>query len=79
MKTLSLNELLKDTPSLVTLIKKGEEVTLTENGEQLAKVVPLHTSRLTPRPAGLAQGQFTVPQDFNDPLPEDIAHEFEEV
>jgi hypothetical protein len=25
-----------------------------------------------PRPIGLAKGQFTVPDDFNAPLPEDV-------
>ena len=30
-----------------------------------------------PRPIGLAQGQFTVPDDFNAPLPEDILQTFE--
>ena len=30
-----------------------------------------------PRPIGLAKGQFTVPADFNAPLPEDLLHAFE--
>ena len=30
-----------------------------------------------PRPIGLAQGQFTVPDDFNAPLSEDILKTFE--
>ena len=30
-----------------------------------------------PRPAGLARGQFIVPDDFNAPLPEDILRAFE--
>ena len=29
------------------------------------------------RPIGLAQGQFTVPDDFNDRLPEDVLQTFE--
>jgi len=29
------------------------------------------------RPIGLAQGQFTVPEDFNAPLPEDVLQTFE--
>lgn len=31
----------------------------------------------TPRPFGLARGQFVVPDDFDDPLPEEILAEFE--
>ena len=30
-----------------------------------------------PRPIGLAKGQFTVPDDFNAPLPEDVLQTFE--
>jgi hypothetical protein len=30
-----------------------------------------------PRPVGLAKGQFTVPDDFNAPLPEHVLQEFE--
>ena len=29
------------------------------------------------RPIGLAKGQFTVPDDFNAPLPEDVLQTFE--
>jgi len=30
-----------------------------------------------PRPIGLAKGQFTVPDDFNAPLPEEVLQTFE--
>jgi hypothetical protein len=30
-----------------------------------------------PRPIGLARGQFTVPDDFNAALPEDVLQTFE--
>lgn len=29
------------------------------------------------RPLGLAKGQFKVPENFNDPLPEDVVEPFE--
>jgi hypothetical protein len=29
------------------------------------------------RPIGLAKGQFTVPSDFNTPLPDDVLQTFE--
>ncbi len=77
MKTLSVHELVEDAPALVALVRRGEEVTLTENGQQLAKVVPLATSNRGPRPAGLARGQFRVPADFNAPLPEAVLRDFE--
>jgi hypothetical protein len=30
-----------------------------------------------PRPSGLAKGQFTAPDDFNAPLPENVLQAFE--
>ncbi len=30
-----------------------------------------------PRPIGLAKGQFTVPDDFNAPLPDEVLRAFE--
>jgi hypothetical protein len=30
-----------------------------------------------PRPYGLGAGEFTVPDDFDRPLPEDVLKEFE--
>jgi hypothetical protein len=30
-----------------------------------------------PRPIGLAKGKFTVPDDFNAPLPENVLQTFE--
>jgi len=35
------------------------------------------TPLLQLRPIGLAKGQFTVPDDFNTPLPEDVLQTFE--
>ena len=30
-----------------------------------------------PRPSGLAKGEFSVPDDFNAPLPEEVLRDFE--
>jgi hypothetical protein len=35
------------------------------------------TLSVQPRPIGLAQGQFIVPDDFNAPVPEDLLQAFE--
>ena len=31
----------------------------------------------SPRPFGLAKGQFVVPSDFNAPLPEEVLRDFQ--
>jgi len=43
-----------------------------------ASITPLRpTPRTAPRPIGLAKGEFTVPADFNAPLPDDTLRTFE--
>ena len=54
---------------------KGAEA-LPEKASELLTILnsPLLSQ---PRPIGLAKGQFTVPDNFNDPLPEDVLQAFE--
>ncbi len=49
---------------------------LPEKGSGLLTILTPHTPA-TPRPIGLAKGEFTVPDDFNAPLPEDALRGFE--
>jgi hypothetical protein len=54
---------------------KGAEA-LPEKASGLLTI--LHPPPLSqPRPIGLAKGLFTVPDDFNAPLPEDLLQAFE--
>ena len=52
-------------------------IVLTTNDVPVAEVhlFPQYGKKL--RPFGLAKGQFVVPDDFDDPLPEDILNLFE--
>jgi prevent-host-death family protein len=52
----------------------GEEVVITDRGEPVAKLVPIPAVVKKRRKIrlGSAKGQFTVPDDFNDPLPKEI-------
>ena len=40
--------------------------------EDIDRVVESYRQQNKPLPIGLAKGQFTVPDDFNDPLPDEI-------
>jgi hypothetical protein len=53
---------------------KGAEA-LPEKASGLLTILEPKTTQ--PRPIGLAKGQFTVPDDFNTPLPEDVMRMFE--
>ncbi len=40
--------------------------------EDIDRIVESYRLQNKPLPIGLAKGEFTVPDDFNDPLPDDI-------
>ena len=51
---------------------------LPEKGSGLLTILqPASQPAGTPRPFGLAKGQFVVPADFNDPLSEEVLRDFE--
>ncbi len=54
----------------------GDDVVIVRSGRQLVRLVPVD---LAPRrrKLGTAKGDFVVPDDFDDPLPEEILAGFE--
>jgi len=56
---------------LLERVALGEEVIIAKAGKPVAKLVPLLSERPRFR-LGSAKGEFTVPDDFNDPLPKEI-------
>lgn len=59
---------------LLRRVAMGEEVTITRGGEPVARLVP--AARRRRRDLGLDEGLFTVPENFNDPLPDDLLDAF---
>jgi antitoxin (DNA-binding transcriptional repressor) of toxin-antitoxin stability system len=56
-------------------VEAGETLVILRDGKPLAELKPAAGGKL--RPFGLAAGEFMVPDDFDDPLPEDIIAAFE--
>jgi prevent-host-death family protein len=54
---------------LLARVASGEEVIIAKAGRPVAKLVPVAT-RAKSRLFGCAKGEFSVPDDFNDPDPE---------
>ncbi|MBI2927999.1 MAG: type II toxin-antitoxin system Phd/YefM family antitoxin [Verrucomicrobia bacterium] len=77
MKLVSLSELRANPSALTSLIQAGAEVTIVDNGEEVAKITPAARRQQGQRPFALAKGQFEVPGDFNEPLPEELLKTFE--
>lgn len=40
--------------------------------DDIDRIVETYRQQNKPLPIGLAEGEFTVPNDFNDPLPDEI-------
>ncbi|HYB56209.1 MAG TPA: type II toxin-antitoxin system prevent-host-death family antitoxin [Alphaproteobacteria bacterium] len=75
-KTVNLYEAKTKLSELVERAAKGEEIVIAKAGKPCAKLVPLPV-RKGLRPAGLSAGKVTVPDDFDDPLPDEIQRAFE--
>jgi prevent-host-death family protein len=77
MNTITLQELAHDPAAMLDRVEAGERLLVTRDGGPVAELRPVAPLRRTPRPFGLAAGAFTVPDDFDAPLPEDILRGFE--
>lgn len=60
---------------LLRRVAAGEEIVIARGGVPIARLVPVETAR--PRRFGTDRGLFTVPDDFDRPLPEDVLRDFE--
>ena len=80
MRNVSVEEIERDLHDLLERVRSGETLIIYEADRPLAEVRPLAPPPAGEeglRPYGLAQGQFTVPDDFDEPLPDEILRTFE--
>ncbi len=60
---------------LLERVALGEEIIIAKAGKPVARLVPIK-ARKRKRPLGLARGEFSVPDDFDAPLPPEIEEGF---
>jgi len=77
MSSVSLQELQRDPDALLDRVEAGEHLVVVRGGRPVAELRPVPASRLGLRPYGLCAGAFTVPDDFDAPLPEEVLRGFE--
>ena len=58
-------------------VAQGEVVVLSRRNRPIAEIRRVKSQRRRPRPMGLCAGEFSVPDDFDRPLPEDVLDAFE--
>jgi len=76
MSNISLRELAHNPAALLDRVEAGERIVVVRGGRPVAELLPIAPLPVAPRPFGLAAGTFTVPDDFDSPLPDHILREF---
>lgn len=73
MLTISADDMQRDLPDYLKLVESGETLLITQANKLIAEVKPIAAPAMQPRPFGLAKGEFVVPGDFDEPLPDDFS------
>jgi antitoxin (DNA-binding transcriptional repressor) of toxin-antitoxin stability system len=82
MIQISIDEMKRDLPVYLHRVEAGETLVIVKAGKPVAEFKPFTSNSVDSpsqklRPFGLCAGEFIVPDDFNEPLPESILAEFE--
>ncbi len=69
-------------PDIVRQVREGAEAVLLEKGRAMARIIATDetiSGTRGPRPLGLGAGDphISYPENFNDPLPDDLLDAFE--
>ena len=74
MHQVSVHEAKTHLSRLLRRALAGEDVVITRSGKPLARLVPIEENHPV---FGVDEGRFVVPDDFNDPLDDDLLRTFE--
>ena len=78
MATVTLDEIQRDFLGCLHRVQAGETLVIVQVDKPVATIKPIEKNYTKePRPFGLCAGEFRVPDDFDDPLPEEIIEQFE--
>ena len=77
MSTISVQEIQRDPLAFLHRVEAGEALLVLDGERAVAEVKPVPQQRRELRPSALAAGEFKVPRDFDEPLPEDVLDDFE--
>lgn len=77
MIRINLDEINSDFAAYLKRVENGETLILMSSDRPVAELRPIPPEASTVRPFGLCAGEFSVPDDFDAPLPAEILSEFE--
>jgi antitoxin (DNA-binding transcriptional repressor) of toxin-antitoxin stability system len=76
MLSVTVDEMQRDPSKYLRQVEAGETIMIVRADKAIAELRPIAISKQL-RPFGLCAGEFTVPDDFDAPLPEDLLSAFE--
>jgi len=76
MSQVNVHEAKTHLSKLLTRVEAGEEIIISKAGKPIARLVPWNQN-VKQRTPGLDSGLFSVPDDFDAPLPREIMDAFE--
>lgn len=77
MITLNLHQAKTHLSKCIAQAEAGETVVICKRNKPVAEIRAIPQPHKKPRPVGLLKGQFSVPDSFFEPLPEEIIAAFE--
>ncbi len=77
MTLVNIHEAKTHLSRLLSRVAEGEEIVIAKSGNPVARLVAVER-RLQRRILGQDRGLFEVPDDFDEPLPEDVLTSFEQ-
>jgi antitoxin (DNA-binding transcriptional repressor) of toxin-antitoxin stability system len=72
----TIDDLQHDPLQYLRRVEAGETIVIVRQDKAIAEIRPIASNNQL-RPFGLCNGEFTVPDDFDDSLPEDMLRAFE--
>ncbi|WP_180962865.1 type II toxin-antitoxin system Phd/YefM family antitoxin [Fischerella thermalis] len=76
MLRVTVDEIQRDPAKYLRQVEAGETFVILQADKAIAELRPISSNKQL-RPFGLCTGEFTVPDDFDAPLPEDLLNAFE--
>ncbi|AFY45187.1 prevent-host-death protein [Nostoc sp. HK-01] len=77
MQKITVDEIQQNPLKYLNQVEAGESFIIIQADKEIAELKPIQSINKPLRPFGLCAGEFTVPDDFDAPLPEDILNAFE--
>ncbi len=77
MNRINIHEAKTHLSKYLRLLDEGETIVICRRNVPIAEIRPIANPSKNKRAIGLARGEFTVPREFFEPLPDDIVAGFE--